>query len=602
MEEECLIKYLTVNNAYQPKVIPNKDAFTFLSKKSGTSQVWKYSSSMSHYKRITDFNNRVTSVYHSNSGENTIVGVDYQGNEKKQFFLLTENGEFNKIIFSPDHFHYFGGWSPDEKKICFSSNRRSIGCFDIYIYDIKSKREEIILKTNKKCVPLCWSKNGDQIIYSIQNTNIDNSLYILDIKGKTSYKIGDKNKLARYQWLEVVTDSYQPPELTNDGSGGYLLSDINRETLGVYKFSFDNPDKLEKLFAIKDWDIEEIKLSPNEQYLAYTVNQGGISRLKVYEFQQKHHYDIKDIPNGVVNSLSWLDNEYLVFCLKSATLTGDIWKLSIDNMKTKRITFFGINNSIQKLWQEPELYNYSSFDGLKIPYFYYGKKEKNHPVVVYVHGGPEHQSRSEYHPVIQYLVSKGYGVVAPNVRGSMGYGRTYVQLDDKRNRLDAVTDLAWLVKDIIKNHKANPEKIGIMGRSYGGFMVLASLTQFPNIWSAGVNIVGISHFRTFLENTGPWRRKLRECEYGSLEKDTNFFEKIAPLNHTSKINAPLLIFHGRNDTRVPVSEAEQLYEHMKRQDKISKLIVFEDEGHQTEKIENHIKMNKEIVKFFQSYL
>lgn len=141
-----------------------------------------------------------------------------------------------------------------------------------------------------------------------------------------------------------------------------------------------------------------------------------------------------------------------------------------------------------------------------------------------------------------------------------------------------------------------------MGRSYGGFMVLAALTHYADIWAAGVDIVGISHFKSFLENTGAWRRKLREYEYGSLKDDVDFFEEIAPLNHSDKIKVPLLIFHGRNDTRVPVSEAEQLTADLKEQGKQVDLIIFEDEGHQTEKIENHIKMNTEIVQFMQKFL
>ncbi|WP_157261878.1 S9 family peptidase, partial [Paenibacillus sp. A3] len=197
---------------------------------------------------------------------------------------------------------------------------------------------------------------------------------------------------------------------------------------------------------------------------------------------------------------------------------------------------------------------------------------------------------------------QGFNVVTPNVRGSMGYGKTYLNLDNARKRMDAVADLAWMVKDLSRFATVDTGKIGIMGRSYGGFMVLAALTHYPDLWAAGVDIVGISHFRTFLENTGEWRRALREAEYGTLADDSDFFEEIAPLNHSQNIKVPLLIFHGRNDTRVPVSEAEQLYADMRARGQEAKLVIFEDEGHQTEKMENHIAMNTEIVRFFRKYL
>src|SRR5699024_9911206 len=349
-------------------------------------------------------------------------------------------------------------------------------------------------------------------------------------------------------------------------------------------------------------DIEEIKLSPTGEILAYTINEGGISKLGYYFLESQEHKTIASLPNGVYQSLAWMTESELVVGVKSATLPGDIWKVDIVHDTAERLTSMGEDKEINHLLVEPELCYFTSFDGLKVPYFLYGKKHDQQPAVVYVHGGPEHQIRMEFNPVIQFLVSQGFVVATPNVRGSMGYGRKYVKLDDVRKRMDAVADLKWLTKDLIKNHAVDGEKIGIMGRSYGGFMVLAALTHYPEFWAAGVDIVGISHFKAFLENTGPWRRRLREFEYGSLAEDIDFFEKIAPLNHTDQITAPLLVFHGRNDTRVPVTEAEQLTAELKEQGKHVELHIFEDEGHQTEKLENHITMNTKIVEFMEKFL
>jgi dipeptidyl aminopeptidase/acylaminoacyl peptidase len=248
------------------------------------------------------------------------------------------------------------------------------------------------------------------------------------------------------------------------------------------------------------------------------------------------------------------------------------------------------------------LRSFVSFDGLEVPYFYYGQEKKKSPAVVYVHGGPESQAKYEFNAVVQYLAGQGFAVFVPNVRGSAGYGNEYMNLDNGRKRMDSVADLAWLVKDIARIDAVDSEKIGIIGRSYGGFMVLAAMTHYPDLWAAGVDIVGISHFRTFLENTGLWRRKLREIEYGTLADDSDFFEEIAPLNLSHNIKAPLLIFHGRNDTRVPVSESEQMYTDMRARGQEAELIVFDDEGHKTEKIENHILMNEKVAQFFRQHL
>ena len=332
---------------------------------------------------------------------------------------------------------------------------------------------------------------------------------------------------------------------------GYILTDSEEETLHLCHFSTETPEKLEKLLHWPEWDIDEIAKSPNEEVLAFTVNEGGISKLGFYCTRKKEKEIVDSIPHGVIDSMSWLTNEELLFTLKTPTTPGDIWNYNLTTKEVKRLTFIGQSERVGSNWKEPELCKYTSFDGLEIPYFFYNQQAgKGKPAVIYVHGGPEGQTKAEYHPVMQYLIHQGFAVAAPNVRGSSGYGRTYLQLDDAEKRMDAVQDLAWLVKDLIETHDVAPEKIGIMGRSMG-FMVFAALTHYPELWAAGVNIVGISNFKTFLQNTGEWRRSLRESEYGSLEKHSDFFDQIAPLNHSHKITAPLLVFHGRNDTRVP---------------------------------------------------
>lgn len=591
--EELLNTYLNVSGAYQLHILPDQHAFTFLSKKTGIPQAWKCGGNGGEIHQYTDLEDRVMTVSHSPSGTRTIVGMDHNGNEKQQLYLISNNGsQVEELVVSPEHFHHFGGWSPDETKIAYSSNRREAGFFDVFILDVKNRSEETVFKVDGNCTPECWTKDGQSLILSMPDTNIDQSYYILDLQTKNLSKIGMKKDSARNQFIQ----------LSEDHSGGFLLSDRKRDTLGICRFFFDDPSQHEMLLTDEDWDVDGLSLSPDNTLLAYTLNEGGFSKLGIYDLRAQTERLIEGLPQGIYSSLSWLNQKELLLVVQSAVLPGDIWKVSLENGMSTRLTFTGLAPGVEELWVEPELTQFASFDGLKVPYFLYGKKEESQPVVIYVHGGPEYQIRSEYNPVIQFLAAQGFAVVAPNVRGSMGYGRNYVKLDDGRKRMNAVADLKELTKDLIKKHGVDERRIGIMGRSYGGFMVLAAMTHYPTIWAAGVNIVGISHFKSFLKNTGSWRRKLREFEYGSLEKDSEFFEKIAPLNHTHNISAPLLMFHGRNDTRVPVTEAIQLKEDLQGQEKEVELIIFEDEGHQTEKLENHILMNTRIVQFMQKHL
>ncbi|RNF39491.1 S9 family peptidase [Planococcus salinus] len=591
--EQLLNTYLHAHGASQPEVIPGKKAFTFLSKETGLPQAWKWEEASSEVVQYTDVEDRVMFVSHSPSGAGTIIGMDEKGNEKQQLYMLTENGEkVEELINSKEHFHNFGGWSPDETKIAYSSNRRDAGYFDVFIMDLETKQEECVYQVDGNCTPVCWTKDGKGLILRIPDTNIELSFYLFDLATKQRTRIGKDQTLARYQSIQ----------LSSDGKEGFVLTDEERDLLGIHHFRLDEPSVLNPLLLNKQWDIEEIKLSPDNSRLAFTVNEGGLSSLGIYDLKEGLHRQVAGLPKGVFSSIDWLSDHELIVDVKSAVLPGDIWKVSLTNGKVERLTFVGESKEVQDLWVEPELCKFASFDELEVPYFLYGKKEESQPVVVYVHGGPESQIRSEYNPVIQFLASQGFAVVAPNVRGSLGYGRKYVKLDDGRKRMDSVADLKALTEDLVKNHGVDADRIGIMGRSYGGFMVLAAVTHYPDIWAAGVDIVGISHFKSFLENTGPWRRKMREFEYGSLQEDVDFFEEIAPLNHTANITAPLLVFHGRNDTRVPVTEAEQLTADLENQGKQVELVIFDDEGHQTEKIENHIRMNTMIVEFMQKNL
>lgn len=585
--------YLNVINAYEPAAIPGKNKFTFISKKTGIPQVYVWDGAKGTVESFGKFEDRIMSVYHSPTGSKTIMGMDYLGNEKQQFYLVDEQGNDEPLVVSPEHFHIFGGWSSDESKVMYSSNRRNPGSFDIFVLDMATRQETVVFEYDGPCEPVRWLNNSTtHIVISIKETNIDNTLYILNIETKEQTKIGPDNGTARYQSLTF----------TKDGKTGFVLSDVGNDTTSIYRFAIEEPGELEQIVEQTIWDVEGLSLSPNQEMLVYTANEGGTSVLNAYDLSSKTSRQLAGVPSGVISSITWTDDQHFVFTLKSPVMPGDIWAYDYQEGRAQRLTNFGVSPQIEHLWMEPELCKFKSFDGLEVPYFYYAREKNPTAAVIYVHGGPEGQTKAEFNPVIQYLVSQGFAVAAPNVRGSLGYGRNYLQLDDGRKRMDAVADLANLVEDLVQVQGIDRDKVGVMGRSYGGFMVLAALTHYPELWAAGVDIVGISHFKTFLENTGSWRRRLRECEYGFLGKDDDFFEEIAPLNHLAAIQAPLLVFHGRNDTRVPVSEAEQLTTEMLEMEKDVELYVFDDEGHQTEKLENHITMNTKIVEFFNKKL
>ncbi|ARD48267.1 prolyl oligopeptidase family serine peptidase [Sporosarcina sp. P33] len=593
-DEEILVDFLNVNSAFQSQAISGESQFTFLSKFTGKAELWTLNEENKPVQ-VIETPDRVMDVYHGPKGDWTVIGMDYKGNEKQQIYAYRTDAEIKELIplvVSPDHFHHIGGWSPNGKFLSFSSNRRAAGFFDVFIVDIETKEIKKVYSHDANCIPVSWI-DDENIIVSSKVTNIDSTLSVVHIHNGSINVIGNQDVSSRYEMPIADTIS----------NNVYMLSDYKEETLHLCRFSVDQPAQIEKLLHWEKWDMEEISFSPEKELLAFTLNEGGINRLGFYSPQLKACELADGIPKGVISSMSWLTNEILIFTLKTPIAPGDIWSYDVASKKVNRLTFIGQSKTVGKFWCEPELRIFHSFDGLEVPYFFYNKDASvNQPAVIYVHGGPESQTKAEYNPVVQYLVHKGMAVAAPNIRGSNGYGRSFLQMDDADKRLDAVEDLACLAKELTATHQVAEDKIGIIGRSYGGFMVLAALTHYPNLWAAGVDIVGMSNLKTFLQNTGEWRRYLRESEYGSLEQYSKYFDKIAPMNLTDKIQAPLLVFHGRNDTRVPVSEAQQLVDDLQSRKSPVKFIVFEDEGHHTEKTANQITMHMETVAFFDRYL
>ena len=268
-EEKVLLDFLKVNSAYEAKVVPGTSTFTFMTKLTGIPQVWKLDEEGEPFQFI-EMHDRVLSVHHSPTGARTVVGVDSKGNEKQQLYVVDATGSNPEVLVeSLDHFHYVGGWSKDGRYLSYSSNRRHPGSFDIFVIDVDTKEVEQVFTGDRNCAPLGWLDN-ESIFISIMETNIDRSIYIVNIRTKEKVRLGAEGAVARIQ----------SPIVRNDE--GFVLTDTNEDTLHLCRFSLQNPGSLEKLLHWEKWDMEEIELSPDGESLSFTLNEGGITRLGVY--------------------------------------------------------------------------------------------------------------------------------------------------------------------------------------------------------------------------------------------------------------------------------------------------------------------------------
>jgi dipeptidyl aminopeptidase/acylaminoacyl peptidase len=419
------------------------------------------------------------------------------------------------------------------------------------------------------------------------HSNLDNDLYRLDLATGEPRLLTPHEHDARFLGVNATPDAGSL-YLATDRDGDFLR--LARLDISTLELEYLTPD---------DRDVEAVELSRDGRYLAAARNVEGYSDFMLFSGQGRR-MPTPEMPPGIIGGFSFSpDSRRLAFTLTGPDRNPDVWALDLPDGEPRRLTRSSTGGIPRSTFRRPSVVRYPSFDGLEAPALFYEPAEENAPAVVNVHGGPESQSRPLFAPVTQYLLDRGYAVFAPNVRGSTGYGKRYTYLDDVRLRMDSVKDLAhaayWLQE---RGH----ESIGVMGGSYGGFMVLAALTEYPELWSAGVDIVGIANLVTFLENTGSYRRALRESEYGSLEKDRDFLESISPIHKAENIKAPLMVIHGKNDPRVPVGEAEQIVEKVRAAGGDIEYLLYDDEGHGLAKLKNRLDAYPRIAAFLDRHL
>jgi dipeptidyl aminopeptidase/acylaminoacyl peptidase len=428
---------------------------------------------------------------------------------------------------------------------------------------------------------------------------VNNQLFMLDtITGETrslTPEIGDEHAL------------YTMPSWSANMDGLYLLSNSGRQFLSLAWLDLATAE----MTYLRDdpWDADSLALTRDGTRMTLVYNEDGYSRLLIFDVSQgwdaRVEMLVPELPRGIFGVTWSKDGKQLAIGMYRATDAPDVWIWDVREETLWRATRSSLGGIPQESFVEPSLVRYTTFDERQIPAFLYvphDRKPLSLPVVINVHGGPEGQSRPEFDPVVQYLVARGYGVLEPNVRGSTGYGYEYQSLDDVRLRMDSVADLQYAVFWLRESGIADPKRISVMGGSYGGFMVLSAITSYPDLWAAAVDIVGIANFVTFLENTGPWRRKLREAEYGSLEHDREFLEQISPIQQVDRITSPLFVVHGANDPRVPVGEAEQIVAALRDRDVPVEYMRFADEGHGLVKRSNRLIAYPAIARFLDVYM
>jgi dipeptidyl aminopeptidase/acylaminoacyl peptidase len=609
-------RYFTARKTAAPTLAPD-GRLAFLADTTGTKQVWTADEAGAWPTQRTFYDERVSFVSWSPKGDAIAFGKDAGADEHDQLFVVdAADGSIDRLTNRPDAIHLWGGWSPDGEQIAFAANRAESSRFDIYTMAVGGEGEsadaeaELVSRSDEDGFLGVegWSPSGDRLVVAKAAASSDSDLFVVDVA------TGEREHVTPHEGHV----GYHEPVFGPDGEALYCLSDANADTMELVRIDLDGEDHEERpgetVVEGGDWSIDGFALDAGSGRLAFTRNVEGYSELHVGRLTDSTTVVTEevDLPEGVVHDFALgPDGDRVAATVSTPDLNHSVFVVDFsaasagDSPTAERWTRPSPGQQSLDAYDAPETIHYETFDGREIPAYFTLPKDSSSdevPVVVDIHGGPHHQRRPWFRPIRQYFLDAGYAVLEPNVRGSSGYGKEYAALDDVEKRMDSVRDIAEAVDWLGERPEIDSDGVVAYGRSYGGFMVLAAITEYPDLWAAAVDFVGIANWVTFLENTGDWRRSHREAEYGSLADDREFLESISPIHSVENIECPLFVQHGANDPRVPVGEARQIAEEVEAQGIPVETCIFEDEGHHTTKLDNRIEMFERIAAFLDEHV
>jgi len=578
-----------------------------------TSQVHRVCQPLGMREQLTFYPEPVAGVVPSPPGawrEGFVYAKDKGGDEFSQLYWFDAQTRSSTLL-TDGRRSQNGGTvlNRDGSLMAYSSTARNGTDRDIWVRDTRAGMSRLLLSAGGSWTPLDFSPDGSELLVSRYVSASESYPGKVNLRtGKlVSFPIdGGKAAFGRF--------AYAP-----QGKGVYFISDepVDGRPSEFMRLRHHDParGRPRVLTANIPWDVEDFVISHDGSHLAYVVNEDGIGKAHVIALPDHRPVALPELPIGVIGGADFSpDGKRLAITLNTATSPSDAYVIGLADRTLERWTRSEVGGLDTAAFVAPTLVRYRTFDQVDgqprtIPAFYYRPAKASasgkYPVIISIHGGPEGQSVPSFNPNAQFLANElGVAMLVPNVRGSSGYGKTYLSLDNADKREDSVRDIGALLDWIALQPELDASRIGVVGGSYGGYMVLASLMHYSDRIRAGIDIVGISDFTTFLTNTESYRRDLRRAEYGD-ERDPAMkvvFDRISPLRNASKIRAPLFVAQGKNDPRVPYTEAEQIARAVRDNGQPVWFLMFDDEGHGFRKKSNNDYFGAASVLFWQRHL
>ena len=499
--------------------------------------------------------------------------------------LLTEGGQDN---------NWLGPWSHDGRFVALSSNRERPDSMDCYLADTRSGDLRLVTRNDGTATVGDISRDCRRAIVERVAHRSDANLILVDLDS------GGETTLTPHEG----PGSFHGGTFAPDGKTVYLASNKDRDLTAFARISIDaagNPGPIEVVAERDDAELDGFRITEDGSTAALLWNLGGRNQLSFLNLESLQESPGPEVPGEVAQMHAFSkDGRYLPFSISGSAAPWDIWVLDLHAGSFSLVTHSPHPGVELSALVAPELVRFPAHDGVELSGWLYRPRGGTSagPAVLSFHGGPEGQERPYFNDDYQALLAQGIAVLAPNVRGSAGFGKEFVNLDNGALRFDAIKDIKSCVDYVVSAGIADPKRIGIMGGSYGGYMTMAGLTEYPDLFAAGANLFGIVNFETFFQQTEPWMAAISKIEYGDPDTEADLLRRLSPIHRIDRVTAPTLVLHGANDTNVPVVEAEQVVESLQTCGVPVKYVLFPDEGHGFVKTSNRIRATVEIVQWF----
>ena len=576
----------------------------FVSNISGQFNLWRVPIEGGWPDQLTAFTDETVRLVAVSPRDGTIaLCADRDGDEFHQIYLIDPDGGWpEQITDAPEVQHFVSGdaFSPDGTKLAYAANARTPTDMEVWIRDLDTGEARAVFGEGKYAFPAAWSPDGTKLLALDIRHNSDSTIHLVDLE------TGETPEVTPHDDDAI----FFPGPWASDGSGFYVATDEGREFRGLA--FYDLASRRYEWIETPEADIEEVAASEDGRVLGWLVNEDGWERLRLRDVARDRDLPEADVPPGARPHLTGFqpplalsaDGSNTAVILSGARRSPDLWVVETETGRAHAVTNSWLGGIPEDELIDADLVSYPTFDDRDIPAWLYRPPETNGrvPVVLSIHGGPEAQERAIYNPLYQYLLSRGIAVLATNIRGSTGYGKTYQRLVQRDWGGGDLKDWDYAVRWLHEQDWVDAERIGVFGGSYGGFAVLSCVTRLPDYWAAAVDIFGPYNLITFAKSVPPtWKRMMKRF-VGDPEEDAELLRERSPMTYVENVRTPLLVIQGAKDPRVVKPESDQLVEKLRELGRTVEYVVFDDEGHGFTKRQNELKAYRLSAEWLERYL